>query len=208
MRMVLADDHDMFLDAFALAMSQRGHDVLAAVTEPDDVADAVRNLAPDICVVDLTYARIPRPELADVVHRIDPAVAVVVLSGAPDARVWAAYDAGRVRAVIGKGCDLDTLERALLAAARGERTVVGLSRPAPVQTRPAVVRMTDREREVMLLLLDGASTREMVRALGISANTVRTHVQHVLDKLGVHTRVQAAARAVQLDLVDCEPVGA
>ena len=61
--------------------------------------------------------------------------------------------------------------------------------------------LTAREREVIALLVDGVSTALMAESLGVSTNTVRSHVQNVLRKLGVHHRSKAAHRAVELGLV-------
>lgn len=209
MRLLLSDDHDMFLDALAGALSRLGHDVVATFTDPDAVPGAVRSLAPDVCVLDLTYAHVERLDVVDNLRRADPQAAVVLLTGSPNARALAAYDAGRVQALVGKGCDLETIDRAICAVGQGERLLAGMPViPAPRRERlPHGVRMTDREEAVLRLLVSGASTQDMVSSLGISANTVRTHVQHVLDKLGAHSRVQAAARALQLQLVDCDAAG-
>ena len=63
------------------------------------------------------------------------------------------------------------------------------------------VRLTPREHEVLDLLATSSPTRVMARALGVSDNTVRTHVAHLLDKLGVHDRERAVERAVELGLL-------
>jgi two-component system nitrate/nitrite response regulator NarL len=209
MRLLLSDDHDMFLDALASALTRLGHDVVATLTDPDAVPGAVRSLAPDVCVLDLTYSHVERLDVVDNLHRADPQAVVVLLTGSPNARALAAYDAGSVHALVGKGCDLETIDRVICAAGQGERLLAGV--PATSAPRrdglPHGVRMTEREEDVLRLLVSGASTQDMVSSLGISANTVRTHVQHVLDKLGAHSRVQAAARALQLQLVDCDVAG-
>ena len=209
MRLVLCDDHDMLLDAMTTALTRRGHEVLATVTDPDAVGDAVRQHRPEVCVVDLTYTRVFRPDVVDLVRAADAEVAVAFLTGRSHPAVWAALDAGHVQAVIGKRCDLDGIDRGIRAAAARERAVIGLHRPAELRQESSMLaQMTRRERDVLRLLVRGASTQEMVNALGISANTVRTHIQHVLDKLGAHNRVQAATRALQLQIIEADPTEA
>lgn len=205
---MLSDDHAMFLDALAMALTRRGHDVLAALSDPELVPASVRTLAPDACVIDYHYALVARPDLVDAVRRADPTATLVILTGAADARLWSAFDRGLVAAVVGKGTSLATIDGAIRAAAAGEHVVAGISRPGPRQRQRHRIDMTSRELEVLQLLVAGASTDDMARGLGISANTVRTHVQHVFDKLGVHNRVQATARALQLDLAEDARAGA
>jgi two-component system nitrate/nitrite response regulator NarL len=65
--------------------------------------------------------------------------------------------------------------------------------------------LTARERQCLALLVDGQDTAAMVASLGVSAATIRTHVQALLTKLGVHSRLEAAALAVQHGLVDDSP---
>lgn len=210
MRLLISDDHEMFLDALASALTRLGHDVVATLTDPNDVPGAVRTLAPDVCVLDLYYLHVERLDLVESVRRAVPGTAVMLLTGSTNPGAVAAYEAGRVQALVGKSCDLETIDRALRAVEQGKRVLTGMpALGAPRRNRlPNGARMTDRETDILGLLVSGASTEDMARSLGVSANTVRTHVQHVLDKLGTHTRVQATALALQLHLVDGDMAGA
>lgn len=96
----------------------------------------------------------------------------------------------------------NSLRNAILTACPGGRSTLSLrlvrpqvtAAPRPVKAE-ARIHLTQRERAVLHGIEQGMSTREIAEALGITANTVRTHVQHLLPKLGVHSRLQAAALA-------------
>jgi DNA-binding NarL/FixJ family response regulator len=84
----------------------------------------------------------------------------------------------------------------------GERVLVGWpAAVAPLRRTTDLDLLTDREREVLELITDGVPTAVMAQRLGVSVNTVRTHVRSVLHKLGVHQRAKAARAAVELGLL-------
>jgi LuxR family maltose regulon positive regulatory protein len=96
--------------------------------------------------------------------------------------------------------DVLGIQVATLLAAAGERT----ERDSPIQTMPfdpLVEPLTEREREVLQLLMDGASNNEIAEQLVLSVNTVKKHVFNVCSKLGVQSRTQAIVRARHLNLL-------
>jgi two-component system, NarL family, nitrate/nitrite response regulator NarL len=203
MSLLLCDDHHMFLDALTTALTARGHDVVAVTDNPLALPDLVDACHPDGCVVDVRFHG--RPQLGAVaeLRRRAPGIPVLLLTGACDAEVRAAYDTGLVDGVVNKACDVAVLDAALRRILAGGRAVEGCLVEAP-RARPAVSsfdQLTDREQEVLAMITHGASTEAMALTLGVSTNTVRTHVQNVLNKLGVHHRTKAAALAFELGLV-------
>lgn len=110
--------------------------------------------------------------------------------------------------VVTTGVSLQGLRDAIEAAHRGGDGALPLQslrrRVSSPIDQPATdsITLTRREREVLRGLADGMSTKEIALQLGISVNTVRTHVQHLMPKLGVHSRLHAAAVAVVERLVD------
>jgi DNA-binding NarL/FixJ family response regulator len=203
MSLLLCDDHHMFLDALSTALTARGHDVVAVTDNPLAMPDRVEACRPDGCVVDVRFHG--RPELGAVaeLRRRAPGIPVLLLTGACDAEVRAAYDSGLVDGVVNKACDVAVLDAALRRVLAGGRAVEGCLAvvPAPHPAVSAFDQLTDREREVLAMITHGATTEAMALTLGVSANTVRSHVQNVLHKLGVHHRTKAAAVAVELGLV-------
>ncbi|MGH3753399.1 MAG: helix-turn-helix domain-containing protein [Pseudonocardiaceae bacterium] len=75
------------------------------------------------------------------------------------------------------------------------------------EARRLAAHLTARERECLVLLIEGLGTRAMTLRLGVSTTTVRSHVQGLLTKLGVHSRLEAAAFAVRYDLVEHDQNG-
>lgn len=125
----------------------------------------------------------------------------VVLATAVTREAAQLLDAGLVDGVLGPDAGIERLARALRRAGAGERFLIGMERPAPVQTRPPVD-LTEREEQVLTLLAAGLSNHAIAKDLTISVNTVRSHVHTLLHKLGVGHRVAAVRRASDLGLLD------
>ncbi len=200
MRLVLCDDHLLFLDALAVTLTERGHHVVAALPGADGVAEAVELGDVDCVILDLNLGGESGLCLAETVRARCPGVPVLLLSASADPAAWAAYDAGVIDGLVSKGCATDVLERAIRKLRVGDRIVEGWLR-VPEQRRASTEEpLTDREREVLRLIVDGATTSAISSALGVSNNTVRTHVQNVMRKLQVHHRTMAAQRAIELGM--------
>jgi two-component system, NarL family, nitrate/nitrite response regulator NarL len=205
---VIGDDHAVFLDALSAVLTEQGCVVTKATTIADTVA-AVGNRQPDVCLVDRHFAAGSDGigALAEI-SAASPRTKVLILSadGNSDTimRAMQAGAAGYVHKTRGVSVLKQTIERVL----RGE---VVVEVPAAPGVRPQLARQQDalrlagyltaRERQCLELLVEGQDTAAMVSRLGVSAATVRTHVQALLTKLGVHSRLEAAAFAVQHGLL-------
>ena len=201
MSLALCDSHRMFLDALAGALEDRGHDILATLTEPRQLDRVLAARTPDVCLLGLGSLESEWLEVAVTLKRNRPDVGVVLLGGSGSPAAWAAYESGTVDALVDKRCDIASLDKVIQRVSDGEHVVEGWARPARGQpTRSPLDYLTDREREVLGLIVAGLSTQRMSTVLGVSANTVRTHVQHVLAKLGVDRRSKAIKVAVDLGL--------
>lgn len=206
---VLADDHAVFLDALSAVLTALGHRVLAAVSGRTALIDAVRAFQPDVAIIDNCY---PDPgggpnavvQLGSVSSR----TRIVLLSadGSADA-LQVALDSG-ASGYVHKTRGIAALLGALDRVVDGEVVIEGsfLRRPAPKPTAPGdltrlATYLTQREVECLTLLTAGLDTATISRRLGISRTTVRSHVQAVLTKLGVHSRLEAASLAIRYGLV-------
>lgn len=202
MKLVLCDDHLLLLEALQPALELRGHTVLAAVTTPQEAVAAVVEHQPDVLLVDLYF---PDGDsglrvVAEVSAAV-PQTRVVFLSGGSDPEmVRAAVEAGAV-GFTRKGRDLGGILRVLDRVMAGEtvidpdllRAAVGRRHePEEHNIRWLAGFLTGREREVLDHIVAGNNTAQMAEAMGIARTTARTHVQSVLTKLGVHSRLQAA----------------
>ncbi|HUA29034.1 MAG TPA: response regulator transcription factor [Streptosporangiaceae bacterium] len=207
-RLVLGDNHVVFLDALSTVLSQHGYGVGAVARNSAEMVALVRRERPDAVLIDRNS---PADDDAHTIGRVLAAcngTSVIVLSANPSGEaVGRALDAGAVGYLHqsrGVGALVGALERVL----HGE-TVVDVPEAAsarrsaePNQALRLAAHLTCRERECLMLLVEGLDTAAMVTRLGVSRTTVRTHLQAVLTKLGVHSRLEAASFAVRHRLPD------
>lgn len=197
MRLVLGDDHQMFLEALVRGLISRGHDVVGFTDTLDDLVELVDVGRPDLCLLDVDFGGRSVLEAAGRIRRERPEVPIVLLSGSAGREVWRAFEAGLVEGIVNKVCDISVVDRTIRRVHAGERVVERFPRPVADRHRAApTTELSDRENAVVRLLVEGASTEQIARALGVSAHTVRTHVQSVLRKYGVNTRAKAVGHAV------------
>jgi len=153
---------------------------------------------PGVCV--LMFTSHEEPEY--LLEAIEAGAAGYVLKGAPVTRLLAA-----IRRTIGGDSPLDQEMAATLI--RGLSDKAGADRhreeSAPGSRRPLAEPLTQREVEVLRLLAQGQSNPDVARALVIARPTAKTHVEHIIRKLGVSDRTQAVVRAIDLGLVGTEP---
>ena len=208
---VLADDHVVFLDALTMVLTQFGHRVVAATSTRAALLDSVQALRPDVCVME---ARFPDGDAIDAIAVIadtSPTTKVVVLTAddkpEPVRRALAAGAVGYLH----KSRGIPALLGALQRVSSGEIVVEGTfaargGEPGASQhLQQLATYLTPRELECLELLAAGLSTSSIARRLGVSATTIRSHVQAVLTKLGVHSRLEAASVAIRHGLVHAVP---
>jgi NarL family two-component system response regulator LiaR len=211
-RVVLADDHPFFLEGLRGMLVADGISVVGETTDGDGVAALTRQLSPDVVVIDLNM---PGASGVDVVRQItatNPDVQVVVLTvSADETDALEALAAGACSYLL-KDTRADELVGSIRLACGGHavlsRDVIGalLMR---VRAGNRVVKstvgkdlaLTSRELEVLRLIAEGADNAAIGRELLISKHTVKQYVTNILEKLGVHGRVQAAVYAVRKGLV-------
>lgn len=200
MRIVLCDDHPLLVEGLASALVRAGHTVEAVARTPAEGLVAVARFDPDVLLLDLIFPQGDSLGVArDVVAR-HPRTRVVVLTGSEALEPLQEALAIGVAGYLRKDERLDDMLAAIDRCNRGERVVdEGLMRRLDHaigelhHNGTLVAGLTPRERDVAALLADGLNTAQMVARLGISENTVRTHVQGILNKLAVRSRVEAVA---------------
>ncbi|HEX3921303.1 MAG TPA: response regulator transcription factor [Streptosporangiaceae bacterium] len=208
-RLVLGDHHVVFLDALSTVLSQHGYGVGAVARSSPEMVALVRAERPEVCLVD---RHAPMDDDAETIGRLRAAsehTSVVVVSGHPGreaaGRAVNAGASGYLHQSRGIGALVTALERVLA----GE-VVVDVPEAVPPARRSAepnqalrlARHLTSRERQCLLMLVEGLDTAAMVARLGVSRTTVRTHLQSVLTKLGVHSRLEAVSFAVRHRLPD------
>ena len=203
MKVLLCDDHQLFAEALADLLRARGDEVRLTV-RPIEAVSVARDWYPDVCIMDRSF---PDGDLGVAAARdvldVAPGTKVMMLTGNPDvACVRAAVGVG-VRGFLRKDEPLDVILEALDQLASGLLAVdTSVLRPSAPR-RPALFMpgLTAREQEVLERIVHGESGQVLASALDVSYSTMRTHVQNVLMKLGVHSQLEAAAYAVEHGLV-------
>lgn len=200
MRLVVCDDHVMFLEALAGALAALGHEVAGTTGSLDAVPGLVERERPEACLLDLWFGDVQSLDMARGLRESRPELHVVLLTGDPSPEAIAAMDAGTVQAVAHKTWKLTLINQTLTRIASGApvRRLVAIPSAHSETDRP---RLTSREHEVLDLMATGASTTDIRYRLGVSEHTVRSHVRNLLAKLGAHTRVEAVRRAHEHGLV-------
>lgn len=217
MRVVLCDDHDLLLEALAFAIGGAGHDVVATCADPAAAVDAVGRFAPDVVLLDQHFPGVAGLHAVAALRRASAGTRIVLLTGLLTRALAREAAAAGVTAVVGKHRPLPdilaAIEPPIPAPAqteraerteRTERATEGTAARPSRERSPAVPRrfdepwwvlgfLTDREWDVLRCIEDGASTDEIAERLGVRRATARGHVQHVLEKIGAHSRLQAAA---------------
>ncbi|MEU6712022.1 response regulator transcription factor [Nonomuraea sp. NPDC046802] len=207
-RLVLVEDHAMVAEALGLALGLS--DGIDVVAQASSIASAVADTGrcqPDVVVLD---RRLPDGDGIAAIGRLAaaaPKARVLVLTGDATASVAArVVEAGGAGLVV-KSSRLGELESAVREVAAGRVVFAPGLLPGVLDRLTGRVghlgtALTAREQETLLLLADGASTNEISERLGVARNTARNHVQHVLEKLGARSKLEAVAVARREGLLD------
>jgi DNA-binding NarL/FixJ family response regulator len=201
---VLADVDALVTEGLANLLEQHGHRTRITAPTHAAVHAAVRTFGADVCIIDLALR--DGRDLASI-NRLTadfPATRIIIRTTDPSAETMrsalAAGAAGYLHKSRGPGPLLEALTRVI----EGNVVVQGsFARPTPVREEDATEfrrlfrYLTPRERECLQLIVEGQGTAAMAAYLGVSAMTVRSHVQSLLSKLGVHSRLEAVSLAAR-----------
>ncbi|MBI5936293.1 MAG: response regulator transcription factor [Betaproteobacteria bacterium] len=205
MKAILADDHALFRDGFALLLKQLEPQatVLEAASLYEVVHQAERNADTDLVLLDLSMPGMEGIDsVRDLLNRF-PDIPVVILS-ATDSRplVEALLEIG-VAGFIPKSSSSQVMFSALRLVLSGSVYIPPqlLGSAAEIADGSVLSRLTDRQREVLRLLADGKTNKQICRDLELSEGTVKVHLNAVYRVLGVANRTEAALLARRLNLV-------
>ncbi|WP_246024465.1 LuxR C-terminal-related transcriptional regulator [Azospirillum ramasamyi] len=212
-KFLIVDDHALVRYGLSLALRQRYEG--AVIVEAGSLAEAMRKARSESDLTAILYDlqmgdSDQHSGLADMLEAAGD-VPVIVVSGATDGTVIASCIRAGARGFVHKGCEGVVLDQALPIvldggifapappAARDGRPVrIAMAASVPVRTdSDAVNSLTERQREVLRLLLEGQSNKEIARALGVLEGTIKVHLRTVMQRLGVRNRTQLALATVR-----------
>lgn len=210
-RLLVVDDHTLFRRGLTALLATQGG--LQVVGEAGDAGEALRRateLQPDVVLLDHHLPGVSGVDVLDSLRQAAPAARVLMLTVSEDADTLARALQRGAHGYLLKTVDSDMLVTAITRAQRGQSSVSPemtdklvsafqalQPAPAPTAAAPAppadpLTQLSPREREILQEIAAGASNKEIARRLAIAETTVKIHVQHILRKLGLSSRVQAA----------------
>ena len=204
-RILIADDHSVVRQGLKMFLGlDADFEVVAEAANGAEALRLAHEHKPDVVLMDLLMPVMDGITATAAIRRELPETEVVALTSVlEDASVIGAVRAGAIGYLL-KDTESDELRRAIKAAAAGQvqlspQAAARLMREVRAPESPEV--LTERELEVLRMLAQGQSNKEIARSLVIGEKTVKTHVSSILGKLGVPSRTQAALYAVRIGLV-------
>ena len=208
-RVMIADDHRTFAEALGTAIRLESDlSVVAVVHDGASAIEVAIDESPDVVIMDVEMPGLDGIAATRRIKEASPDTHIVIVSAHEEEHTRAkAIDAGAEGYVTKEG-GIQELTSSVRAAARGERMFtpeetrrildhLRKRRARDAADRERVDRLTKRETEILQGLADGLSTERLAERMGITRNTLRTHVQNILFKLKVHSKVEALALAIR-----------
>ncbi len=211
-RVLLVDDHDLFRTGLRNLLEERGIQIAGEAGEGGDAVRLVRELAPEVVVMDLNMPGMTGIEAIRQIHGFAPLTRVLVLTiSDQDDDVLDAILAGACGYLL-KDASVDELIRGISAAAVGESLVspaiagkvlqqVRATAVSPEAADTIRAELSERELDVLKLIAAGNDNAMIAAQLHISPKTVKNHISNILMKLQIENRIQAAVYAVRSGLV-------
>jgi NarL family two-component system response regulator LiaR len=205
MRVLIADDHPLFRDGLRSLLTARGIEVVAEAGNGREALELAWRHKPDVVLMDLMMPGMDGVTATRLIRQQFPTVQIVALTSFKEQEmVQNALQAGAIGYLL-KDVSADELARAIRAAHSGRATLSSEAAQALVnaanQPPAPVYDLTERERVVLALMVEGLNNTQIAGRLVVSPSTIKTHVSHILSKLGVASRSEAVALALRSGLV-------
>lgn len=206
---LIVDDHRAFGEALGVALDKEEDlDVVAVTADGESATEAAQAKQPDVVLVDLQMPGIDGLETSRRIRAVSKETTVVVLTGSEDELALGRAIQAGAHGFLRKTAAVQDLAQAVRTAHRGEplnahdEIEFALRRLRRLRARDDDVgqrfdRLTPRELQILQLLADGKSPDDIATQLDVSRNTLRTHIQNVLMKLGVHSKLDAIVAAIR-----------
>jgi len=213
-RVLVVDDHALFRRGLEMVLAQEPD--IDVVGEAGDGAEAVElaaDLLPDVILMDIRMPRRSGIEACSAIKEVVPSAAIVMLTiSDEEADLFEALKAGATGYLL-KEISIDEVATAIRAVAGGQSLIspsmatklisefASMTKQSARESVPAP-RLTERELEVLRLVARGMNNRDIARMLYISENTVKNHIRNILEKLQLHSRMEAVVYAVREKLLE------
>ncbi len=213
-RVLVVDDHALFRRGLEMVLAQEPD--IDVVGEAGDGAEAVElaaDLLPDVILMDIRMPRRSGIEACSAIKEVVPSAAIVMLTiSDEEADLFEALKAGATGYLL-KEISIDEVATAIRAVAGGQSLIspsmatklisefASMTKESARESVPAP-RLTERELEVLRLVARGMNNRDIARMLYISENTVKNHIRNILEKLQLHSRMEAVVYAVREKLLE------
>jgi DNA-binding NarL/FixJ family response regulator len=214
-RVLLAEDHNVVREGLSLLLNaQTDIEVIDQATTGVEAVTAARAACPDVAVLDIAMPELDGIQAAERIRIECPDTRILMLSmHESDAYFFRALDAGASGFILKKAAS-EELIHAVRSVARGEAyfysplarklldSYLGHTKPEAITGPPSYQDLSEREREVMFLLVSGLSNQAIAEKLVISASTVQTHRASILQKLGLETTIDLVRYAIRHGLIE------
>lgn len=211
-RILLVDDHTLFRSGIrSLLQRQDDFEIVGEAGDGLEGAKRARALAPDLVLLDLHMPGTSGLESLRLMTQEAPGARVIMLTVSEDAEDLVDCLRAGAEGYLLKNIDTDFLLDSLRRVAHGESAISpqmtaklmdSVRKAPPIAAASEKGRLTPREQEILGLLARGASNKELARTLGLAESTVKIHLQSILKKLQLSSRIQAAVYAVEHGLVN------
>ncbi len=212
--LLVADDHDLYRRGLQMVLGQDERiRIVGEASDGLEALDLAVELVPDVVLLDVRMPRLSGLKAAARIREQVPSARILILTMSDDETdLFEAIKAG-ANGYLLKDMPGEEVADGILAVAAGQSLIppsmaaqlltefAQLSK-RPTSSGPGVPRLTDRELEVLRLIARGQANKDIARDLFISENTVKNHVRNILDKLQLHSRMEAAMYAVREKLID------
>ena len=203
-RCLLADDHPGLVAAIADLLEENGFEIVGPAPDGPRAISLAEAEQPDVAIVDFRMPGIAGTRLLERLKEAAPELRVLVYTAEADETVaQEALDHG-ADGILLKEAPLADVVRALATVQRGARYVdpALASLVVGADAGAAGIALTERERSVLALVADGRTYEQIAAALGIGAETARTHLRKASERLGAATKTHAVASALRLGLIE------
>ncbi|MFA9402473.1 MAG: response regulator [Anaerolineales bacterium] len=210
-RVLIAEDDPLASELIQLRLEQPGIEIVGVASDGRQAVDKVITLEPDVLILDITMPELDGLQVLSMVKQARPLTTVIVLTAHGKSEyVRKAYANGASGFLTKQAADLKELPETIRLITGGEQTVVdkdlisaafsmshSSSFEPKKQNKTKLQELTEQEKLVLSLIAEGEDNKGIAQTIGVSQNTIKTHVRNIFTKLEVSSRTQAAIYAIR-----------